>query len=107
MTRPLWGSEARFALGVQLSNLTGTGAPGTGAGPGSGVLVTGVTPGSIGDRAGIRPGDVIVHLNGYDVLTDEQVWGLLAAQPLGSTMTLDIWRAGHVIQLPVSIGQGR
>lgn len=102
-----WGPASRAAFGADLSTLEGAvlGGPATG-GASRGVLVNGLSPGGLAAQAGLQRGDLILHLGGYDVTDVDQFWSSLAAQPLGSTVTLDVFRSGRLMQLGVTAGDG-
>jgi serine protease Do len=81
--------EARQALGIAVRNLTRALAQRFGYQPGEGVLVTAVSPGSSAATAGIRPGDLIVSVNGRTVTsTEEFAKAIRQARPSGRALLL-------------------
>jgi serine protease Do len=60
-----------------------------------GALVQDVTPGSPGDRAGLRPYDVIVALDGKPEESDEQLIRDISASAPGATVKLRVLRDGR------------
>jgi len=81
--------EARQTLGVAVRNLTQGLAQRFGYQPGEGVLVTAVSPESPAAVAGIRPGDLIVSVNGQTMTsTDEFARAIRQARPSGRVLLL-------------------
>ncbi len=69
-----------------------------------GVLVFGVMKGSPAATAGMKPGDVIVKINGQEVTTSDQVQRVVENSSIGATLQLDIKRGGQALNLPVRPG---
>ncbi|ADG87522.1 MAG: trypsin-like peptidase domain-containing protein [Thermobispora bispora] len=59
----------------------------------TGVLVSAVTPGGAADRAGIRPGDVILSINGRPTRTSYTLSQILATYKPGETVRVELRRA--------------
>ncbi|WP_230770924.1 Do family serine endopeptidase [Sphingomonas sp. Leaf4] len=69
-----------------------------------GALVNGVTPNQPAAKAGIRPGDVILSVNGKEINPQQSLTYLVGLEAPGSRVTLDILRDGRRQQLPVTLG---
>ncbi len=67
--------------GLALRDLDARTAQGRGFKPGEGVLVAAVRAGSAAERAGIRPGDVIVEVNRRKVTTVKDVQAMAQEEP--------------------------
>ncbi len=70
--KPEAPQETRQTLGVEVRNLSPALAQRFGYRPGEGVIVTAVAPGSPAGSVGIRPGDLIVSVNGQTVTSTDQ-----------------------------------
>lgn len=62
-----------------------------------------VAENSAAAEAGLRPGDVIVSIDGREIERFEEIVGNVAIRP-GETMVLEIDREGSLIRLPVTAG---
>lgn len=70
-----------------------------------GVLVNQVNPGSPAERAGIRPGDVLVGMDGAALENGGQYRNLAALAQPDSRLVLDVIRDGQRLSLPVRVGR--
>jgi serine protease Do len=68
-----------------------------------GLLVTGVVPGSPGDKAGILAGDVLKSVGGKDVADGSQLRYSLATEGVGNTLEALIWRDGNERRVSVTL----
>ena len=62
-----------------------------------------VQPGSVAERAGIRPGDRIADIAGQDVDSFEDIQRVVAIRP-GETVTIGIERGGRPLPVRVKLG---
>ena len=89
------GQVQRGQLGVQAQKLTLDLADALNVDPNRGVVVTRIIEGSPADEVGLRPGDVLLSING-EALSDEvslrRVLGLL---PVGSSVEIELHREGE------------
>lgn len=58
----------------------------------AGVLVTQLVSGSPADKAGLEPGDVIVNIDGVDIISAEQMIRLIHSSQVGQTIVITYWR---------------
>lgn len=70
----------------------------------TGMLVASVDPGSPAERAGVRPGDVVLALNGakLDGRFPEQlppIQNMIASLPIGATVKLSVKRGAQLLEL--------
>ncbi len=76
---------------VQLSHLAGAGA----------VLITEVSPRSPADRAGLRPRDIIVGLDGSVVAGIDDLQRVLTGESIGRSVAVTALRDGVQLRLPI------
>lgn len=73
--------------------------------PGSGgVLVTQVGPGMPADKAGIKPGDVVLEFDGVTIKDMNQFRNMVAMKPVGEVFPLIVLRDGKRLSLTAKIG---
>ena len=92
-------------LGVTIQQLTATLAQALGAEGTKGVLVNGVVPKQAAERAGLKPGDIII---GFDGMTTENVRDLqrkVGRTPIGRTSVVKIIRKGTTEEIPIQVGE--
>jgi len=70
-----------------------------------GALVQDVTPDSPGDRAGLRPYDLIVAVDGREVTDNDELIRQIADHQPGTEARLQIYRDGHPEDVVVRLGQ--
>ena len=73
----------------------------TGHGPGAQVVVSQVTPESAADAAGLRPGDVLLTLNGQSM--PRYLPGWLRDQKPGESLTLHVQRENNYLDLTFTL----
>jgi serine protease Do len=67
------------------------------------VIVASVTPGKPADKAGIKPQDVIVSIDGKPVKDGDELVAIISAKHPGQTVELGILRNGKKMTLQVGI----
>ena len=70
-----------------------------------GALVASVEPGGPADKAGIKPGDVMLAVNGKAIDRSAELPPLVAAVKPGSKANFDVWRDGAKRSLAVTVGE--
>lgn len=101
------GRVVRGRIGIQLQELTYQLATALGLAEVQGALVTAVEHGGPAHRGGIRPGDVILSLNGETVATTADLARLVGGARPGSTVTAEIWRNGARSSVKVKVDEQR
>ena len=71
----------------------------------AGALVQDVAPGSPGERAGLRPYDVITAVDGAAVSGDDELISTVARMRPGSSATLTLVRDGRMVTVPVKLAE--
>jgi len=70
-----------------------------------GIFVGNLYRNSAADRAGFRPNDLIVSVDGTEVTDTTQFYRLVAARPIGSTVKVEVVRRGKRIALEAPVEQ--
>lgn len=99
------GSIERGWLGVQIQPVTVEVAESFGIEPKKGALVASVLPDSPAARAGVRPGDVILGLDGERLDDFKDLPWLVAGTEIGKETALVVYRQGAKQTLQVRIGR--
>ncbi len=97
------GKVSRGWLGVGIQDLTPELAAGFGVSPRSGVLVGQVFDGGPAARAGIKPGDIVTHVDGKPVATSRQLTAAVAAIAPGTSVEVKLLRDGKPLSLQVKL----
>jgi serine protease Do len=90
-------------IGVEGEALTSESARNAGLERPTGMLVTGVSPGSPAARAGLRSGDIVYAIDGKEVLDPSSLRYLIATQPVGDAVTLTVVRGGSAQNLKLQL----
>lgn len=100
-----YGETRRGWLGVRLANVTADVAERLGVTRGQGAVVTRITPGGPAQRAGLRPGDVVLRFAGRDVADSRALTRMVGEAQVGATVTLDIMRGGRAASVDAVIAR--
>ncbi len=99
-----YGEVRRGRIGVVVQDLTPDLAEALGIAAEGGAVVSQVQPGSPAERAGLRPGDVVVAIDGHPVRGATDLRNRIGLAERGTTVTLTVIRDGERLELPVTIG---
>jgi serine protease DegQ len=69
----------------------------------SGALIAGVLKGGPADRAGVKPGDVLMKVNGNQVVDSSSLLNLIAALKPGEQAMLTVARKRQVMEFSVKV----
>ena len=99
------GAVTRGWVGVELQEITPELADSFKLGSTAGVLVAGVQRGSPADRAGVKPGDIVLTVDGKPVRDPDSVRNLIVALVPGKQTTLGLKRGQKGLDLRVEVGK--
>ncbi len=103
------GKLSKPFLGVKFLTLSPTTASQVGVSVTSGAFVDteagSVVAGSPADKAGLKPGDIITHINDIELNERTQLTSAIARFKVGDTITLKIIRDGKKIQAKVVLAE--
>ncbi len=97
------GKVEHAYMGVGISDVTPENAKFFDMKSANGAVVTEVTPGAPGDKAGLKSGDVITAMNGENVTTAGELQMKVQQQQPGSTIKLAVMRDGKEMTVPVTV----
>jgi serine protease DegQ len=97
------GAVTRGWVGIEVQEITQEIAESFSLKSTEGALIAGVLRGGPADRAGIRPGDILVAVGGKPVLDSSSLLNLIAALPPGKVAQLGLIRDQTETQLMVTV----
>ena len=95
----------RGYLGVQIQPMSDDIAQGLKLPKDRGEIVARVEPGQPAARAGVQQGDVIMRVNGQDISPDNTLSYIVANQPVGSRVTIEVIRNGKPLTLTAVLAE--
>ncbi len=99
------GHVVRGWLGVEGQDITPQLAESFGLQGVRGVIIAGVQRNGPAGRAGLRPGDILTHINGQPAVDSKTSMGLIASFAPGTRITLRILRAGMEMELKAVVAE--
>ncbi|HCA26291.1 MAG TPA: 2-alkenal reductase, partial [Betaproteobacteria bacterium] len=99
------GSVTRGWVGVEAQDMTPRLAESFHLPRTRGALIAGVLRNGPADRAGVRPGDILVGINQQPITDSSTMLNVVAALAPGAEATLKIVRDGRRIELPLRVGK--
>ncbi len=99
------GSVTRGWLGVAIQNLSPELAEYYGLKTHKGVMVTQVFEGDPADKAGIKPKDIIIAVDGHPVATGRELSAIIASTPVGSKTRITLLRNGKRKTVTVKVAK--
>jgi serine protease DegQ len=99
------GAVTRGWIGVEVQEITPELAESFGMPSTEGALIAGVMRGSPADKAGIRPGDVLLAIEGKKIMDAQNMLELIAALEPGKTGKVTLRREGKEISVDAVIGK--
>jgi len=98
------GVVTRGYIGVSVQSLTPDLARGLGVPVTEGALVSGVSPGAPGEKAGLKTDDVITRLDGDPITSSGQLTRKVALRRPGAAVALEVYRGGNKMERKVTLG---
>ena len=98
------GKVARGWLGVQIQNLTPEIAASVGAKDSKGAIVASIVPGSPAAKAGFKPGDLVLAVNGKSVEDSRDLTRRVAVLLAGSKASFTLVRDGKNRTITATVG---
>jgi len=99
------GSVTRGWIGVEVQEITPPVAESFKLQTTRGALIAGVLRGGPADKAGIKPGDVLVEVEGRPVADPTSMLNLIAALAPGNTARVKLTRAGKNLDASITVGR--
>ena len=99
------GSVTRGWIGVEVQDITPELAESFKLGDTQGVLIAGVVRGGPAERAGVKPGDVLVEVHGKPVPDSFEMLNTVAASRPGEVAKLTVLRGRERLSIDLTVGR--
>jgi serine protease DegQ len=99
------GVVTRGWIGVELAPVTPAIAESFNLGTAEGAIINGVLSGGPADKAGVKPGDVLVAIDGKPVADPQGVLNAVTGIAPGSSAKMKMKRKGQDLELAVAVGR--
>jgi serine protease DegQ len=99
------GGVTRGWIGVEVQEITPALADSFKLGAQRGALIAGVLRGGPADKAGVKPGDVLVEIQGKPVADPTAMLNVIAALPPGSSARMKLKRQGQDVEATINVGR--
>src|SRR6266571_1319493 len=100
-----YGKVSRGRLGVTIQGVSQDLADSFGLKKAQGALVSAVEPKSPADKAGIKPGDIILEVDGRAIENSIDLPRTIGESRPGTAVNLKVWRQGETRELRASLGE--
>jgi serine protease DegQ len=99
------GSVTRGWIGVETQDITPDLAASLKLGDAQGALIGGVVTGGPADKAGVKPGDVLVEVEGQTVSDSSGMLNLVASLAPGKAAHIKVLRSGKSLDFKLAVGK--
>ena len=99
------GAVTRGWIGVELAPLTPALAESFKLGSLEGAIIKGVLRDGPADRAGVKPGDVLLQIDGKQIVDPQGVLNAVTTFAPGTAARMKLKRKGEDVEVPVTIGR--
>jgi serine protease DegQ len=99
------GQVVRGWIGIESQDITPELADSFGLARKSGAIVAGVVRGGPADKAGMRPGDILLSVAGKPVASTSEMLNLIAQLAPGGKAKMTVMRKNHEATLDVTVGR--
>ncbi|HWA36246.1 MAG TPA: Do family serine endopeptidase [Burkholderiales bacterium] len=99
------GGVTRGWIGVEVQEITPAVAESFKLGTTRGAIIAGVLRGGPADKAGVRPGDVLVEIDGKPVADPAAMLNIVAALVPGSAASAKLRRQGSTVEASITVGR--
>lgn len=99
------GAVTRGWIGVEVQEITPALAESFKLGGQRGALIAGVLPGGPADHAGVKPGDILVEVEGKPVADPASMLNLIAALAPGAPAKMRFRRKGQDVGATINVGR--
>ena len=99
------GKVTRGRLGVAIQEVNQALAGSFGLPKAGGALIASVEDNSAAARAGLKPGDVVLKIDGVDIGSSLDLSSRVGVMKPGASAKLEVWRDGKPRQIAVSVGE--
>ncbi len=99
------GTVTRGWIGVELAPVTPALAESFNLGTAEGAIINGVLSGGPADKAGVKPGDVLIAIDGKPIADPQGVLNAVTGIAPGSKATMKMKRKGQDLELAVAVGR--
>lgn len=98
-----FGYYRRAFLGITISEMDAKLADEIGVNITTGALIVEVQENSSAEKAGLRPNDIILSVNGADINNASQLQAAIGASRVGDHLMISVSRNGRIISVPVTL----
>lgn len=100
-----FGRTRRGWIGVRIQTITDEIAESLGLKETIGALVASITPGGPAEKAGLKPGDVILEFNGKTIKEMREVPRIVAETKINTDVDLTVWRDNKKVNTKISVAE--